>query len=169
MICTFFGHRDTPESIQPILEKTICELIELRGVDTFYVGDKGSFDNMVLKTLRSLREKYPQMKFGYIPSYQPIERNEPYQNYDDAFFPEEVLKSPRKYAISRRNYWLVNQADIVVTYVTGIGNSRNFKELAIKKGKEVIELSQMPFFTDVTFSLTGESPQGKPFMRRSRV
>ena len=41
MICTFFGNRNTPKEIKPILKRTIIDLFENKGVDLFYVGDKG--------------------------------------------------------------------------------------------------------------------------------
>lgn len=141
MVCTFFGHRNFPCELEYLIEETICSLIENKGVDTFYVGDKGTFDRSVLKILRKLKKTYPNMKYAFIPAYQPVKNEYPKDYFNDAYFPEEVLKSPRKYAIVTRNRWMLKKADIVVTYVTGIGNARDFKELALKKNKEVIELS----------------------------
>ena len=59
MTCTFFGHRDAPDTIKPILREKIIDLIENRGVDLFYVGNQGAFDRMTIKVLRELKEKYP--------------------------------------------------------------------------------------------------------------
>lgn len=33
MTCTFFGHRDSPESIRGAVRETITELIENKGAD----------------------------------------------------------------------------------------------------------------------------------------
>lgn len=44
MVCAFFGHRDYPFSIKPILEEEIEKLILVADVDTFFVGNKGMFD-----------------------------------------------------------------------------------------------------------------------------
>ena len=57
MVCTFFGHRDILEDIKPALTQTITDLIKNNSVDTFYVDDKGDFDNIVRKTLKELAEK----------------------------------------------------------------------------------------------------------------
>lgn len=38
MICTFFGHSDTPETVKPTLKTAIIELIEKEHVTGFYVG-----------------------------------------------------------------------------------------------------------------------------------
>ena len=40
MICTFFGHRDVVENIQPILRSVLKDLIEQNGVTIFYVGNQ---------------------------------------------------------------------------------------------------------------------------------
>ena len=45
MVCTFFGHRDTPERATPLLHDSIVDLIENKGVTDFYVGYNGNFDN----------------------------------------------------------------------------------------------------------------------------
>ena len=45
--CTFFGHRDCPETIRPALRRLLVDLIENRNVDMFYVGNQGGFDYMV--------------------------------------------------------------------------------------------------------------------------
>lgn len=142
MVCVFFGHRNTPDEIQPILERTLCELIENRGVDTFYVGDKGNFDRLVLKTLRKLKDVYPDIKYAFVPAYLPtVKIEDDTTDYSDAVFPDEVVKAPRRYAISTRNRWLVKIADIAVTYVKGVGCSSDFKFLAQNRNKEIIELS----------------------------
>ncbi len=33
--CTFFGHRDTPNKIEPLLRKTLINLITEKGVTRF--------------------------------------------------------------------------------------------------------------------------------------
>ena len=42
--CTFFGHRDCPESIKLKLREVLVDLITNHGVDMFYVGHQGQFD-----------------------------------------------------------------------------------------------------------------------------
>lgn len=46
-VCTFFGHRDCPSSIEPNLKQALIHLIDAQSVDTFYVGNHGAFDAMV--------------------------------------------------------------------------------------------------------------------------
>ena len=44
MTCTFFGHKDAPQEIRPLLRDVLLDLIEHQGVTQFYVGNQGSFD-----------------------------------------------------------------------------------------------------------------------------
>ena len=46
--CTFFGHRDCPETIQPKIRTAVIDLIENHGVTMFYVGNQGNFDRLVV-------------------------------------------------------------------------------------------------------------------------
>lgn len=60
--CTFFGHRDSPTNIENILRSTIEHLIIKNRVSSFYVGDSGNFDRMVLGVLKGLKVKIPSHK-----------------------------------------------------------------------------------------------------------
>lgn len=53
MVCSFFGHRDTPQKILPALERLVIDLIENQQADMFYMGNQGNFDIMAKKTIKS--------------------------------------------------------------------------------------------------------------------
>ena len=53
--CTFFGHRDCPESIKPKLRGVLEELITNHDVDMLYVGNQGQFDAIVRSVLKELK------------------------------------------------------------------------------------------------------------------
>lgn len=50
--CTFFGHRDCPDTIKPRLREVLVDLIENHNMDMFYVGNQGHFDAIVRGVLR---------------------------------------------------------------------------------------------------------------------
>ena len=64
--CTFFGHRDCPETIKPKLRSTIIDLIENHNVDMFYVGNQGQFDAMVRSALKKLKQEYPHIDYAVV-------------------------------------------------------------------------------------------------------
>ena len=57
--CTFFGHRDCPNSIKSKLRDVLIDLIENHAVDMFYVGQQGAFDGIVRSVLKELVSVYP--------------------------------------------------------------------------------------------------------------
>ncbi len=143
MICTFFGHRDAPQDIYNKLEAVLIDLIENEQVNIFYVGSQGSFDGMAKKALTNLKAIYPHIKYAVVLAYMP-EKNSTldYKDYSDTILPEGLERVPPKFAISKRNEWMLNKADFVVTYVKySVGGAAKFKALAEKKGKNVINLA----------------------------
>ena len=142
MTCTFFGHKDTPLGIEPILNDVLTELIENNKADTFYVGNHGQFDSMVKTCLEKLKIIYPQIEFYVVLAYFP--RNNETKDYSNTIFPDGLETVPPKFAISKRNQWLVEKSDTVITYVKHtFGGAHKFKELAKRKNKIIVELSEI--------------------------
>lgn len=143
MTCTFFGHRYVPQKIEPASRSTLIDLIENHGVDLFYVGNHGDFDAMVRRLLRMLSAKYP-IKYRVVLAYMPEKRNEfDTADHSDTILPEGVETVPKRFAITYRNKWMIDQSDFVVTYVVhdSASGAAQFKKLAERKEKTVIELS----------------------------
>ena len=141
--CTFLGHRSVPNEIEPTLRSTLIDLIVNHDVKLFYVGNHGSFDAMVRRVLKSLSAEYP-IKYYVVLAYLPGKRrsNDPV-DYTDTIFPEGIETAPKRFAISHRNRWMIERSDYVVTYVIRdcASGAAQYKKLAERKGKAVIELS----------------------------
>lgn len=99
MRCTFFGHRDSPESIRGDLRELLIFLIERERVDTFYVGNHGQFDRMVKSHLEELAIIYPHIAYFIVLAYLP--RNNEYQGV--SIFPEGIESTLPRFAILKRN------------------------------------------------------------------
>lgn len=139
MFCTFFGHKDTPKEIEPTLRSTLIDLIENKNVTVFYVGNNGNFDTMVRRQLENLSQTYP-IEYHVVLAYLPTENNK-YDNLTNTIYPEGLETVPKRFAISWRNKWMIQQSDIVVTYVThNFGGAAQFKEMAERLNKHVINL-----------------------------
>ena len=138
MICTFFGHRDTPETIKPKLRNVLNDLIDNKNVNMFYIGDNGSFDRMAREILKELKNKY---KINYYVAIAYIPKKIDYKDYSDTIYFDELNTKPYKLRIVERNKIMIKKSDIVVTHVTRIvGGAFEFKYLAEKKGKIVINI-----------------------------
>ena len=141
MTVTFFGHKDTPKEIEPTLRTTLVDLIENHGATEFYVGNNGNFDTMVRRQLENLSQTYP-ITYNVVLAYLPTKKSE-YDDYTNTIYPEGIETVHKRFAISYRNKWMVEQSDIVITYVARTyGGAWQFKTMAERQGKTVIELSE---------------------------
>ena len=138
--CTFFGHRDCPETIRAKLQEVLVDLITRHGVDLFYVGHQGQFDVLVRSTLRELKKEYPQINYAVVLAYVPGKKTE-YDDYSDTMLPEGIESVHPHYAISWRNNWMIQQSDYVVTYIThSWGGAAQYAKKASNSGKFVVNL-----------------------------
>ena len=143
LVCTFFGHRDCPSSVRPKLRAVVVKLIEQHGVDRFYVGHQGAFDAMVRAVLLELAEVYPHISYAVVLEQLPSPRDESVWDFSDTIFPEGLETVPPRFAIARRNEWMLRQADFVVTYVThSWGGAVQYAEKAQRQGKRVLNLAE---------------------------
>lgn len=139
MVCTFFGHADAPKTIEMPLREVLIDLIENYGVSEFYVGNNGRFDFMVHKQLKELSNEY-NISYNIVLAYL---NNNKQDVSDNTIFPEGIEAVPKRFAISWRNKWMLNRADIVVTYVThNFGGAAQFSNMAKRQGKKIIEVEK---------------------------
>ena len=143
--CCFFGHKDTPESVEADLYAAIEKLIVEHGVNTFYVGNQGHFDFYARAALRQLQGKY-SIRYSVVLAYMPGEKTE-YDDFSDSMLPEGIEEVHPKYAISWRNDWLLKQSGYVIAYIHhNWGGAARYVQKAYRQGKTVINLCQDTYF-----------------------
>lgn len=141
MICTFFGHSDTPLEAEPLLRKTLIWLIQEKDVKLFYVGNHGNFDKMVRKNLKELTFLYPHIRYAVVLAYLPSTSD--CEDFSDTIYPDGMEHIPFKYAIIKRNEWMIEKSDYVITYVKRTrGGAARFKQIAERKNKYVINIAE---------------------------
>lgn len=135
--CTFFGHRECYGLDSPVLHQAIEELI-VKGVDTFYVGNQGQFDSAVYGCLKQIRKEYPHIRVCVVLAYLPTEKNE-YDDIADTMYPE--IEGHPKFAIERRNRWMIDRSDYCICYINHTwGGAYKFARFAKRRGKAVINI-----------------------------
>ena len=138
--CTFFGHRECPDSIKAQLRAALIDLVTNHDVDMFYVGNQGRFDAIVRGVLRELKKEYSQINYAVVLAYMPGKQTE-FDDYSDTMLPEGIESVHPRYAISWRNNWMIRQSDYVVTYIThSWGGATQCVLKAEKQGKAIINL-----------------------------
>lgn len=139
--CTFFGHRHIYEKIEVALETLLMKLIE-NNVSIFYIGSQGDFDHIVINILKSLKNIYPHICYYVVLAYIPTEKNNHItDNYENTIYPDGLEFVPPKYAILKRNRWMIENSDYVVFYnKNSLSNTAKLKTISEKLGKIVIDI-----------------------------
>jgi len=121
MIITFCGHSDylsKPEDKERLLK--LIEKVAFGTQVEFYLGGYGNFDSFALKCAKKYKEKHKNTKLVFITPYldkwlnvrEDILKNE----YDEIIYPE-IENVPKRFAILKRNEWMIDQANYVFAYV----------------------------------------------------
>ena len=97
---------------------------------------------MVYKTLKELKQTYPHIQYTVVLAYLPTETTASQYDPSETLFPEGMEKAPKRFAIDRRNRWMLQQSEYVVTYVThSWGGAAKYAEMARAQQKVVIDLA----------------------------
>lgn len=137
MIVTFCGHREVqePEKVRKWLYETVEGLI-MEGADYFYLGGYGQFDTMAAGIVLELKQKHPNIRSVLVLPY--LDREYDTSGYEESIYPplEDV---PRRYAISKRNEYMVDYSDVVVAYVVYVfGGASKTLRYAERKRKRIV-------------------------------
>ena len=139
MTVTFIGHRDALPSLAPELKALLIRLIEEENADCFYVGNEGDFDRIAQKILAELSVRNPKIRCFTVLAYLPRTGTTP--SPLETIYPEGLESVPRRFAIWKRNQWMLTHADTLVCHVLFSGsNSAKLMEKARRSGKRVINL-----------------------------
>lgn len=137
--CTFFGHRNCYELDRDMLRIEIESLIR-EGADVFYVGNQGEFDRCAYSVLTKLKGKYPYINVNVVLAYLPGKGK--YDKFlEDTIYPEGLEYTHPRFAIDRRNLWMLDNSEYVICYIRhGWGGAAKYVQKARRQGKCVIAL-----------------------------
>jgi len=136
----FNGHRALDDRLYPMIRGLLSEkeLVEI------YIGRNGEFDiyaASIIKRLQGALGKESLVLICVLP--YPVKDLDYYDAYyDSVVIPDESNKGHPKSAITTRNRWMVEQADMVVCYVERqTGGAYKAIKYAKKLGKKAINLA----------------------------
>lgn len=138
MNVTFCGHSKLyqTENISKWLDIILPALIE-GGATTFYLGGYGDFDSLAAAAVRRQKTKYPNIEAVLVLAY--LNREMDASRYDGTTYPPLETVPPR-YAIVRRNEWMVRESDVVISGVThGWGGAAKTLDFAKRKQKIIFQ------------------------------
>ena len=143
----FFGHRriynirEIEEKLVPILK----ELILTKEYVEFYIGRNGDFDEFVASVIKRVQKQLDRdnnvMILTLPYTVKDIEYYADY--YDEIVIPDAIGRAHPKAAITLRNRWMVDTADLVIAYIEHEeGGAYAAVKYAIKHNKSVINISR---------------------------
>lgn len=154
-VCTFFGHSACYGLDAAVLRNAIENLIQ-QGTREFLVGNHGQFDGMVFSCLQSLSKEYPEISYSVALAYLPTHDQEYDIYHGHSFYPEGQELGLAKFAIERRNRYLIDSADICICYVNhAFGGAYKFARMAKNRSLQVINLGSMTIEADPPRSKQG--------------
>ena len=138
MICTFFGHKNAGSDVKEKIKHTVESLID-DGVLDYYVGNNGNFDYYVQAVLAEIMKKNEEVRLTVVLSH--LDERAMVADQECTLFPEGLEIALPRFAISKRNDWLIKNSQIAVIYVNNsFSNSYKLMEKARKKGLEIINI-----------------------------
>ncbi|MBE6693938.1 MAG: hypothetical protein E7589_04170 [Ruminococcaceae bacterium] len=149
MIISFFGHSSliNTDYLYEKVEETIVNNINHNERILFYCGGYGDFDNLCAKICREIKSQHQNCELVFVTPYitkaQQIKMKR-WMNeklYDSIVYPP-LENVPKRFAISRRNEWMINESDLIIAYVQHpFGGAYKALEYAKKKKKLTINLA----------------------------
>ena len=115
LIVTFCGHREIANvgRVREWLNKVCIQLID-DGASEFFLGGYGAFDRLCADVLRGLKGRFRHIRLVLVLPYLDSALSR--EGYDETVYPP-LESVPRRYAILRRNEWMVRRSDVIVAYV----------------------------------------------------
>ena len=143
----FFGHRDLcdlnriDERLMPLLRQLIWD----KDYVVFMVGRNGGFDEYVASVIKRAQREYgvDNNELTLILPYEVANLADYETYYDGILIPECLEGVHPKGAISKRNRWMVEKADLVVVNVEREqGGAYRAKQYAEKLWTPVVNLAE---------------------------
>ena len=140
MNCVFFGHSNTSAELNGKLKDVIVVLMN-EGVERFYVGNNGNFDCLAQRALCEIEKEGYNVKWEVVISY--IGEAPLCDMANKTLFPSGQEKALPRFAISKRNEWLLKNADVMIVYLKNkMSNTYKYVKRAEKKDIRIINLAE---------------------------
>ena len=119
MIVSFFGHKHFPQ--RPEYEEKIFRVLEDEVGEKnaeFYLGDYGDFDKLAYFCCKKYQTTHPNVSLLFITPYITEEYQKNHLAYKSTIYDEIIYPAiedkPLRFAITYRNKWMAERADIVI-------------------------------------------------------
>ena len=142
MTIAFAGHSYVCATTQ--IKKLVTEQIKSAIVNedfvTFYIGGYGDFDSICAQVCKELKQERPGIEVVYVTPYISLSEQSKIDDLkrfglcDSTIYPP-IENIPPRFAILKRNEWMMTNADLIIAYVK-YNSGGAYKSLQIAKRRE---------------------------------
>lgn len=147
MIITFCGHGNINigQSVADKIKDFLIEKVKQYTNAKFYLGGYGGFDSLAFSILRKLKRDFQNIELIFISPYLDSSYSKlqiANEIYDGTLYPP-LETVPKRFAILKRNEWMVDNCDLLIAYVKySWGGARKTLDYAIRKKKPYINFAE---------------------------
>ena len=151
MIIAFCGHAQFCGSYK--YEQRILDFLEEhvgeRAAD-MYLGGYGGFDAFAYDCCKKYKETHPNISLVFVTpyitfDYQQNHLKDQAMRYDSIIYPE-IEDKPKRYALTYRNRWMVDKADLVITGILhSYGGAYDTYSYAVRRKKRTLSVTEKEF------------------------
>ena len=148
MRISFVGHAQISwqEKIKEAVKEQLRANAKRGTAVTCYLGGRGDFDAICARACKELKEESLEIEAVYVTPYLGISEQARIREMqscglcDSSLYPP-IEGTPPKFAISKRNEWMVSNADLIIAYVAhDYGGAYQALQTARRRGKRIINL-----------------------------
>ena len=145
MVIVFCGHSDYVQNTQDWGK--ILNILEVEVADAsceIFLGGYGNFDAFALCCAKKFKQNHPNTKLRLITPYLENPKTLCEKEAFDSIIYPSLERVPPRYAISHRNKWMIEKADLVISYVSRqYGGAYTMYLDAKRKAKKIYTLGSL--------------------------
>ena len=148
MTITFTGHAfiTNAEKVKNEIKEQIRKIVPKSEPLICYLGGYGCFDETSAHACNELKKENYKIEMVYVTPYLSISEQEKIKMMqkqglcDSSIYPS-LENVPKRFAISKRNEWMMTNADFVIAYVErDFGGAYKSLKVAKRKNKKIINI-----------------------------
>ena len=145
MIVTFCGHSNYVQNAHD--REKILSILEIEVGDVsceIFFGGYGGFDAFAFQCAKEFKRSHSNAKLNLVTPY--LKKKKDFlqaEEFDSVIYPN-LEHVPPRYAISHRNRWMIEQADVIISHVSyQYGGAYTMYLAAKQKAKKIYNLGSL--------------------------
>ena len=148
MEIAFIGHAliSAQQKTKELVKEQLRNYMIDQKAVTCYLGGYGDFDDLCAHACIELKKECYNIKVVYVTPYITLSEQAKIQKMqrdnlcDTSIYPP-IEKTPLKFAILKRNEWMMTNADLIIAYVNhSFGGAYQSLQVAKRKQKKIINI-----------------------------